>query len=235
MKTARPFQFINITGRLALALLGLLTLPAHAAIITITTRAAFEAATTGLQTLDFEGVAGVNSYVHYGASQTFSGVTFGSPGNRLFVFDNGWYNANGPATDYLSNDGGPTGLTIAFPAGTTAFGADFSRINQGHPNQNFLATFSFAGGINLVRPVTAGSGSTFYGFISDQPLIGVTYSDGNPFGNGHSETMDNFTFGMAAVPEPSTAFTAVGLAMVCAGTLTRHWWRNRLSKDRAAN
>ena len=91
----------------------------HGAMMEYTTRAAFDAASPGMQTLDFEGIAGVNSYVFYGTSHTFSTATFESPDGRLFVLDYGWYNSNGPATSYLNVNGGAThGLDVTLPAGT---------------------------------------------------------------------------------------------------------------------
>ena len=56
-----------------------------------TSRAAFDAATAGQTIIDFNGIAGANSYVAYNAGPLIlSGVTFTGNGS-MFVIGENWY------------------------------------------------------------------------------------------------------------------------------------------------
>ncbi len=72
-----------------------LSVPARAANITLfTNRAAFVAAASTLQNIDFEGIAPPNSVSPGLASLTLLGVTFSDSPNNIFVVDSGFFLAS---------------------------------------------------------------------------------------------------------------------------------------------
>jgi hypothetical protein len=201
-----------------------------AVVVTYNDRAAFAAASTGLQTIDFEGYAPVNSWAVAGSgplagySAVFSEVTFTSQDTRLFVFDPGWtgfgLDHSFNTGQYLINNGSFSALGIALPSGITAFGADFASFYGSAP----LATVTLAGGSSYTLSAPVRPNSTFFGFTSDEPIASVTYSDN--YSGGHFEITDNVSFGIAAVPEPSGCLA--GSLVICLWLLAHsYFFRNK--------
>jgi hypothetical protein len=186
---------------------------AQSATQTYTSRAAFTAAGSNLQTITFDGYAPANSYKLY-PSLTISGMTFSNTigYEQLIVVDSvfwGWPRHNTGA--YLINDDDRWAgfLQITPPPGTTAIGAEFSERYMA--GDQFTAHVSIAaGGTNydFHFPAQSSPGSTFFGFLSDQPIASLTY---DTYENQlFDQIVDNVTFGTTTPPLPSLtiAFTA---------------------------
>lgn len=109
----------------ALAALGL-TATAQAQTTQYSDRTSFTAAASGLTTFTFDGQAPPNQAANYPTGLTVNGVGFTAGAGQLFVDYPGDGNGNPfGGHQYLDTDSGKV-LTVALPAGTTAFGADFS-------------------------------------------------------------------------------------------------------------
>lgn len=195
----------------ALALLALgcaASLQANAATITFfSSRAAFNAAATNLQTITFEGIAPPNSVSPQFPSLTLLGVTFTSPGGTVSVVDSGFFT---PLFDFGSGaslSGGPT-ITATLPGGITALGSDvMTTVPFGNPVQIVLST-----GESFVISTLFPPARAFAGFTSDVPIASINFTRQ---GQGLGPLLDNFTFGqsaqVAAVPEPAT------ILLLCTG------------------
>lgn len=190
---------------------------ANATNITLfTSRAAFVAASTNLQNINFEGIAPPNSVTPQLPSLTLLGVTFSNNPNTVSVVDPGFF---APLFDFGSGASlsGITGFTLDLPAGTTAIGADIMTALGAGPFEVVFAT----GETFSVLPGNA-TARAFVGFISDTAITSLrfTRSQGIPF-------MDNVAFGQAVapVPEPtSMLLLGTGLAAI---SLRRRLRRNR--------
>lgn len=97
----------------------------NAAIITYGSLAAFNAATHGQSTVNFDGIAPSGGFTYFGNSLTTGGVTFTTPNPNLFVIDQGFssptwnWNSGGVLQ---SNSGGD--ITATYGSGKNAVGFD---------------------------------------------------------------------------------------------------------------
>jgi hypothetical protein len=199
----------NATKRTGLAL-ALLTLVlgagrARAGLVIYTDRAAFDAATTGTSTIDFEGIAGGGA-MYEPSPFVIGGVSFTDAGvNRLFVFDKGFYGP-GLSSDYLNQNGFGTQSTLVTPGGgTTALGTDLGTLNQtfGGPQDVTVDVTDGSGLSTFVITTPAQPGLGFVGFTSDTAILSVNFT-------GTFVVLDNVTTGQAlrSVPEPSALISA---------------------------
>src|SRR5262249_27136365 len=146
-------------------------------------RTAFTAASHGLHTIDFTGLtAGTpEGYYGLGPSGTFDGITFSTmaaDGGSLAIMDPSHYDPEygSHSGEYLLNNGGSTGIYIALPPGTTAFGADFfawAMVGVGgacHRATSTFGTFTVTGEGTYQLTVQTSPNSTFWGFTSDTPV-----------------------------------------------------------------
>jgi len=184
--------------------------PSQASIVVYNNQASFNAATTGLTSVNFVGLAPPGGFTYYGNTLTTGGLTFTDVGARLFVIDPGF---SPPSWSYTpgrpvltDNFGGGAGLTTtAFPAGTTA--VSFT-IGDFGPT---TATITLSTG-DVVNLNLAGQPNLdFIGFTSTIPITSVTIQDGI-----QAPVIDTVQFGQA-IPEPATfavfgvlAFGALG-------------------------
>ncbi len=178
---------------------------------TFTNFADFQAATTGLTTIDFEGLVTPDStlgaeYIISGQPKTIGEITFipSVVGNYAVIVDR-------EPGDLLDRGSGatleipyqPSTITAALPSGITAFGVDLFEYNQNTP---YTISFSTGESFNFTAP-------TFFGFTSDTPFSSVSI-----FSDNDGQVLDNFSFGQATpepVPEPASilgtlAFAALG-------------------------
>ena len=128
----------------------------------------------------------------------------------------GFYSVNG--TSYvLGFTALDSGFSITFKNPTTAFGADFRGFNNAFlPQQG--RSFIEVDGVQLTPPIVSlNSDASFFAFVSDTPFSTVrfTFDSSLPPFFTDAFGMDNVTYGVGAVPEPSTwAMMILGFAGV---------------------
>lgn len=186
--------------------------PARADTIVFTSRAAFNAATMGLTTIDFEGIASTNSVANFSSPLTIAGATFsGSPTGQVSVVDSGFF-----APLFQFNSGavlsGFAFVDVTLPAGTTAIGTDLMSTNPtGLP---FQVTLSNGETFLVNTPLRPDRG--FFGITSDVAITSIRFvTVPGPNQSSGIPLIDNFSYGQAApaaVPEPATmALLGTGL------------------------
>ncbi|WP_309744403.1 PEP-CTERM sorting domain-containing protein [Chamaesiphon sp. OTE_20_metabat_361] len=173
-----------------------------------TSKSAFLAATTGISTVDFEGLTPPNTAISLNVPATVSGVTFSSPANPFILncptFPSGFSNCalavslQGAGT-IVGTGQVPNPITATLPSFVTAVGLDVLPYNINDRN-----TVSISTGDSTT--FTIGNNVQFIGFTSTTPITSLTLS-----GNG-GLLFDNLVHGQinssaAAVPEP---FTIIG-------------------------
>jgi hypothetical protein len=200
--------------------------PASAGFATYTDRASFVMASTALTLIDFEGIAPIDGFVPYGTggSLTLGGVTFTAESQtELFVDSASYYAATyGPpgynlgAGDYLlAGNFDPTSLTVALPSGITAVGFDLGTFDDS--TSAVAITLSTGEMFQISAPFPA---TTFVGITTSIPiaLISLEIAQGD---RRDTLNLDTFTFGAAAVPEPSSLALLGGGAPAIAWRLAR--------------
>jgi hypothetical protein len=197
---------VATTSITALALL-VGTNSAQAAVVQFTDLASFQANTTGLTTIDFEGLAPIGSYENYSITGlTNSGVKFtglSSYYGYLYVMDpvaGPIYYDWGSGAVLLGDYNGT--ITATLPSGVTAIGSDImSVIGYASPFNITLSTGEKFNLNSLNYP-----DRQFVGFTSDTAIASISFQTTA----GWAE-LDNFRFGTAntatSVPEP---FTMIG-------------------------
>ncbi|HUI05707.1 MAG TPA: hypothetical protein VL486_01745 [Verrucomicrobiae bacterium] len=193
---------------------------AVASVTSYATKAAFDAATTGITTIGFEGIAPADGFVGLGngGSLTLSGVTFTAhSGVYLFVNSSTYYAVNDPPAydlgsgDYLlAGSGAPAFLSITLPAPVTALAFSLGTFDD----STSQITISLAPGGDALTAGAPYPTNTFVGFTSSAPIssLQIEITAGN---RQDTLTLDNFSFGAAAIPEPnSITLLALGLGIV---------------------
>jgi hypothetical protein len=183
--------------------------PAQAITTQFTDLATFNASTTGIQAINFEGLNPSPSYVSYGvAGLNVSGVNFQGPAsNYLTVIDDPiGYNFNSGAVLYT-----PLGsIRVTLPTGINAIAFDSLNIS---PSLGYEVIFSDGLTSETFGVVASNlSGSQFAGFISSRDIAWISFGRSGSYNAGYSATLDNFKFGTGSnnatsVPEP---FTIIG-------------------------
>lgn len=206
-----------VTAGAAVVATALATIPAQATTL-FTNRAAFEAATTNLMNIDFEGLVTPDSFdaLQLDANgPTLSGVTFSDTQNFTFVIDR----PSGDDFDFNGTGGlvvtGATGnlITATLPSGITSVGIDIFSYNTGVLE---IITISTGDSFTVTTPSDRTS-SKFVGFTSTTPISSISFTAND------GQALDNLTFGQASsvsppptsVPEPASmlgilVFSALG-------------------------
>jgi hypothetical protein len=181
---------------------------AQAITIQFNNLASFQAQTTGLTTINFEGLAPAQRFIAYPTGLTTQGVNFTGSSGLLVVepaLSQPFYNWGSGAT--LSAQPSPRSISVNLPSGVTAVGSDIMSFNSFN-NFNSYA-FPFTIGLSTGETFNLNSlnypNRQFVGFTSDTPITSISF-----LANGGVTQLDNFRFGTAnttSVPEP---FTVIG-------------------------
>jgi hypothetical protein len=176
----------------------------QAAVVQFTDLASFQANTTGLTTIDFEGGTGnFTNYPYFAGGLTTSGVNFNSP--ALYV-------ANQPSSTLfdwgsgavLADITGRASLLVTLPSGVTAFGSDIMSFNAYASPFNISLSTGQTFNLNSLNYPNR----KFVGFTSDTAITSISFT-----ATAGNTLLDNFRFGTASpaaatsVPEP---FTVIG-------------------------
>jgi hypothetical protein len=207
---------------------------ARADLVFYSNRGAFNAATMGTTTIDFEGIVPDAGFVMVpDAGLKLSGVTFSTDPKKgtapLFVIGKDFFAPPSAPSAYLDSGQSTAGqnfMMITLPKGTTAFGLDYNAFGFSDPASTL--TFSLSTGDTFTRVATPGKSVPsflfeFVGVTSTVPIasIQITQSITDPGGFN----IDNFAFGNAiliSIPEPAT------LTLLSLGALGAigYGWRN---------
>lgn len=137
-----------------------------------------------------------------GPSVTISNVTF--TGSILVVGKHPQYATSGVP---LMNFESFTPMGIHFQNGANAFGAYYSS-ESAYQFTNFTATLTLDTGQQFTFNAPTNPEFTFFGWISDQPINDMTFSDGGNYIVGldkvHAEAIKDVWM-VSQVPEPSTS------------------------------
>ena len=197
---------------------------ARAGLIFYTSRAAFDAAVTGEQTVKFQAPSPTSfSYFPTPPGLTLSGVNFNItnplPGDGLNPTGKNYSGITYP-TDILVPSASPsrtsTQLSITLPpGGATAIGLDYGSFGINPP----LFTFALSTGETFTATPAPFDSLGFLGFTSTSPVTSLTITDPGPPALSEVPILGDFSFGTAVVPEPSS------LALLSLGGLALAGWR----------
>ena len=207
------------------AALGLLVTAGSAEAGTLTVYndlASFQAATTGLTDVNFNGIVGPTSFQDYpippGYTDAATGTNFTAPSaDGIFIDVTGrdFYSPTKFSNDFLVLAGAILGtpVVITLPSASAAIGLEFSTFNA----QPF--TFTLSNGDSYTDTSTPGFGkSAFIGFTDTAPFTSLTITP-----PGDIPVLFDVKFGPTVVPEPSTLALA-GIGAVIGGGV---WLRRR--------
>jgi hypothetical protein len=207
----------SLRGVLVFGLLGAVSQTAHANPVVYNDALSYQAATTGLSNVNFNGIAPTNGFVDYGIPPGYTDAGTGT--NFTFLNANGSDINVTSATYYSFNFGGPVfpadvlnssstvpigaSESITLPATETAVSLYFSTYD-GAP-----ITITLSNGDSYVDSASPGFGNfAFLGFTDTTGFSSLTVTD--PTDSG--VLLADFTFG-TAIPEPS-ALAVLGTALL---------------------
>ncbi len=189
--------------RAALVLLliaGMAPLATGTILNTYTDRAAWQAAATGVSTIDFAGIAPANSYHWYSTNTaTIGDATFSTGTNVwLMVMDSGAFApifdwGSGAVLKFETQYTPNSILSVALSSGATAIALDLMSTNP----EGAVLSLAFASGDTFSITTATRPTRTFFGITSDNPIAAFTIDAGRAAG-----LIDNLSFGTAGGPPP---------------------------------
>jgi hypothetical protein len=227
---------MGMTAALVLLFGGVRT--AEAGLVTYTSQSAFNSATNNDTTVNFEGLVPANlppddNFVQYDTPPgvTVGGVNFdintaNSDGN-LYVVGDGYYFPNAVLTSQQSTTA-ENSLIITLPQAATAIGFDLGTFY----GMTITVTFS-SGDTATITPTTSPptflNTINFIGFTSTEAITSLELdqsTESTPTTPEDQINLQDFEFGTAAVPEPSS-LTLLGTAGISLAAFC--WRRKRLA------
>lgn len=183
-------------------------------------REAFNAASSGLSTIDFGSVAPARGFGMYQAAEglTTGGVTFRARGGarfgpgRIYVLS-AHYGGGNPMLNTgtlpllgwaAPNQPGNASLDATLPAGTTAVGCDLWTQQPYASTVEVTATTSDGRAQTVVVTTRNRPAASFVGFISDQPIVSLSF---RPPKGVSGLLLDNLTYGRKAAGRSVRAST----------------------------
>jgi hypothetical protein len=215
----------SLLGMLALGCLGAATQAAHAGLTVYTDLTSYQAATTGLSDVNFNGIVAPGGFTDYvippGYTDAGTGTNFtfpGATGDDINITSATYYSSHGggpvlPDDVLNSSSSIPAGASesMTLPATETAVSLFFSTY-EGDP-----ITITLSNGDSYVDTASPAFGNfAFLGFTDASGFSGLTVSD--PVGPG--VLLADFTFG-TAIPEPSTMAVLGFASLLLAGIRRR--------------
>ena len=175
-----------------------------ASTITYGERASWMLATTGITTIDFEGVpTGSATLLPVPPGHTVAGVTFTVASGDLYLIDPACCLPYAP-TDVLSSQGSIfPNFRIMLPAGISSIALDY---NTDFLREMSLGVTTSSGTSTYVLTPAIRPDLAFFGLTSSESITALSLDLLPPEGAGFLN-LDNFAFGAAsAIPEPSSLF-----------------------------
>ncbi len=233
---------------LALAALVLAVTPAHStSLTTFNSLAAWQAASSGVQTIDFEGLTPPNTSTYYSSPTgvTVNNVEFigytSSGSSSIQVIDTNlsmWYNFG--TNDALMQDmnrpnaGSPLPyIHVVFAVPVTAFGVDLFSVSP--DALDFTITLL---GNTYTAPTRARPNTAFFGATSDTPFTTIDFVlQGTTYNGSSHALLDNFRFGAAAggpTDPPADAPEAATLLLIGSGLVGLAYLRKRIRPEGVA-
>lgn len=197
-----PMKSLRSALAMIATLAAFVTAPASAGVVAYSNLAAFNAATVGNVSHNFEGIAPAGGFAF--GNVTVDGVDFSAAGNA-FVIDAGAGYASYGASFFA---GQVPGDVLAVSAGTTAIGFFYG--SYAGASQAGTATLNSGDVFALMTPAAEGVDLNFIGFVSDGDIISsIHFTSSAP-------TLDITQFitaRSASVPEPGSV-ALVGLSLL---------------------
>jgi hypothetical protein len=207
----------------ALVLLLELAGQCRAGITVYTSAPAFDAATSGLTNIDFNGIAAPGKFVYYGSGPlSLSGVTFTSnDSSAMYVIDPGYYGSSYPGGGFLSAAYSTTKtdiITAALPGPTTALAMNYGGLLGGPVT--FMFKLSDGSTFDATTSLSIAGGSLdFIGVTDTTALSSVAISMPD---SPNYYAIDNFQFGTAlSIPEPRSVVSASVATLLVSGAMYR--------------